>query len=180
MITMTLEGHKEMGIALGKMIKGVNDKKTIIKEVVRPAAKIVTKVMRQKAPKLKGYPSFNVYRTPKLKSGTAAPKGMGKIYVKIKPGQLRKSIFHFSTPATRKAGALNVGPRYKKGVWAKPEKGGWYMHMVQFGAQNVKPQPFVMPALLATRKGAGNLMQIGMKRVLKNTAAKTGGKIEIK
>ena len=180
MITMNLEGHKEMGVAIGTIIKGVNDKKAIIKEAIRPAAKIVTKVMRQKAPKLTGYPSFNVYRTPKQKPGTAAPKGMGKIYVKIKPGQLRKSIFHFATNATRKAGALNVGPRYKKGVWAKPEKGGWYMHMVQFGAQNVKAQPFVSQALIASSKGAGNLMAIGMKRILKNAAAKTGGKIEIK
>ncbi len=177
---LILEGHKDMGVAIGKVIKETNDRKKMIKEVMVPAAKIVKKVMKSKAPKLKGYPSFNVYRTAKMKPGMRAPKGMGKIYVKIKPGQLRKSISYFRTKASNRAGGINIGPRYKKGAFAKPEKGGWYMHMVQFGTDKVKAQPFVLQALLATRKGVGNLMKKLMAKRIAAGVKKTNGKITSK
>ena len=117
--------------------------------------------MRASAPVLTKHPSFNVYRG-------------GKIYVAIKPKQLKKSVGIFSTPSTRKAGALNIGPRYKSGAWIKPEKGGWFMHMVQFGTQYVKPQPFVLQALLSTKSGVGKMMQKNMEKRLKRVVNKLG------
>tara|TARA_R100000995_G_C3466440_1_gene115947 strand:- start:258 stop:794 length:537 start_codon:yes stop_codon:yes gene_type:complete len=178
MINITLEGDKTLQAKMDKFIDNVNNKKKIIREVMTPAAKIVTKVMRSKAPVLRGG-TFDVYRTPKMKSGKA-PKGMGKIYVKIKPNQLKKSIFHFHTRATRKAGAINIGPRYKSGVWKKPEKGGWYMHMVQFGTDLVKAQPFVKQALIASSKGVGNMMKKGYLKLMKDAAKQSSGYIQVK
>tara|TARA_R110000824_G_scaffold3916_3_gene18710 strand:+ start:4693 stop:5235 length:543 start_codon:yes stop_codon:yes gene_type:complete len=173
MITMKLDGSNLATSAFLNITKDVKDKKTMVKEVILPAAKIVKKVMIGMAPILSS-PVFNVYRTPKAKAGMRAPNGMGKIYVAIKQGQLKKSISYFHTKATRNAGAINIGPRYKKGIWKKPEKGGWYMHMVQFGTDSVKAQPFVLPALLATKKGVANMMEIGMNKRLKRIVAKDG------
>ena len=170
---MKVEGANLATSAFKNIIKDVKDRKTMVKEVLLPAAKIVKKVMIGMAPILSA-PVFNVYRTPKAKAGMRAPNGMGKIYVKNKPGQLKKSISYFHTKATRKAGAINIGPRYKSGVWKKPEKGGWYMHMVQFGTDSVKPQPFVLQALIATKKGVSNMMEIGMNKRLQKAVAKNG------
>ena len=177
---LRLEGEKEVNAAIRAIIKDTNNRKTLIKEVMRPAAKIVTKVMREMAPKLDSAPVFNVYRTPKLSGKLKAPKGMGKIYVSSKPGQLRKSIFHFQTKATRRAGGIAIGPRFKKGVWIKPEKGGWYMNIVQTGTDTVQAQPFVVPALMSTRKGVGNLMVRNLKRRLKTTVSSVGKGLEFK
>ena len=177
MITMKLEGGNLASSAFIGVMKDVKDRRKMIKEVILPAAKIVKKVMIGMAPMLTTAPSFNVYRTPKLKQGMRAPNGMGKIYVAIKPGQLKKSISYFHTKATTKAGAVNVGPRYKKGVWLKPEKGGWYLFMVQYGTDSVKPQPFVLPALLSTKKGVANLMEKNMNKRLKTIVSKNGKNI---
>ena len=54
------------------------------------------------------------------------------------------------------------------------------MHMVQFGTDKVKAQPFVMPALLATRKGVGNLMKKLMAKRIAAGVKKTNGKITSK
>jgi|TARA_R110002074_G_scaffold72140_1_gene166363 HK97 gp10 family phage protein len=161
MITMRLEGNALASDVFKNVIRNTNDRKIIIKEVIRPAAKIVNKVMKNKAPVMTGHPAFNVYRD-------------GKIYVSIKPKQLKKSVGIFTTPSTRKAGALNIGPRYKKGVWTKPDRGGWFMHMVQFGTEFVKPQPFVLQALLSTKSGVGNLMVKGMEKRLRKVVSKDG------
>ena len=161
MITMKLEGNALASSVFKQVIRDVNDRKMIIKEVIRPAAKIVNKVMKGMAPVLSGHAAFNVYRG-------------GEIYVSIKPKQLKKSVGIFTTPSTRKAGALNIGPRYKKGVWTKPEKGGWFMHMVQFGTAFVEPQPFVLQALLSTKSGVGNLMKKGMEKRVRQVVKKDG------
>tara|TARA_R100001369_G_C3291015_1_gene163894 strand:+ start:656 stop:1159 length:504 start_codon:yes stop_codon:yes gene_type:complete len=167
MITAKVEGGYLATKSFKNIIKDVNDRKTMVKEVLLPAAKIVKKVMIGMAPILTGASSFNVYRD-------------GKVYVKIKPGQLKKSISYFHTPSTREAGAINIGPRYKSGVWKKPEKGGWFMHMVQFGTDSVKPQPFVLQALIATKSGVGNLMEIGMNKRLQKAIAKNGNGVIVK
>lgn len=170
MITFKLEGQKIVSEALENIGLSMQDKKKLEKDVLRPAAKIVVKVMRSKAPKLKGNRSFDVYRTAKLKKGMRAPKGMGQVYARIKSGQLRKSIWYFNTPSTKRYPALNIGPRYKKGVWAKPEKGGWHMHFVQAGYRGnnkVAPNTFVMDSFIATSKGVGNLMKKNTMRMLK-------------
>lgn len=174
MISVKLENASLAENVFFQVVRGANDRKKIIKEVLIPAAKIVKKVMIEMAPTLKVAPVFNVYRTPKLSGKQKAPKGMGVIYVAIKPGQMKKSISYFQTPATRKAGAINVGPRYKKGVWKKPEKGGWYMHMLQFGTDTVKPQQFVLPALIATSSGVGKMMEMGMTKRLRSVVKKDG------
>ena len=161
MITMTLEGASLANSVFKNISTDIKEKRKIIKEVIKPAAKIVLNVMRATAPVMDKYPAFNVYRG-------------GKIYVSIKPKQLKKAVGIFSTPSTRKAGALNIGPRYKKGVWTKPDKGGWFMHMVQFGTDKVKPQPFVLQALLSTKSGVGNLMEKGMQKRLKQVVMKDG------
>lgn len=157
---MKLEGSNLANGVFMEVVRDVNDRRKLIKEVMIPAAKIVKKVMIQKAPMLKGG-TFNVYRG-------------GAIYVSIKPNQLKKSISYFQTPSTRKAGAINIGPRYKKGIWKKPEKGGWYMHMVQFGTDTVKPQPFVLPALLATQSGVAKMLEMGMNNRLREVVKKDG------
>tara|TARA_R110000796_G_scaffold15533_2_gene49317 strand:+ start:8909 stop:9415 length:507 start_codon:yes stop_codon:yes gene_type:complete len=161
MITMKLEGGKLTSQIFWDITRDIKDRKEIIKTVIKPAAKIVLKVMRETTPVLEGHPAFNVYRN-------------GKLYVSIKPKQLKKSVGIFSTPATRKAGALNIGPRYKKGVWTKPEKGGWFMHMVQFGTAYVEPQPFVLQALMSTKSGVSKLLQMGMEKRLKQVVRKDG------
>lgn len=173
MITMKLEGSNLTNSVFINVVKNVNDRRMLIKEVIIPAAKIVKKVMVQKAPVLKA-PAFNVYRTPKKNKKQKAPKGMGMIYVSIKPNQLKKSISYFQTAATKRAGAVNIGPRYKKGIWKKPDKGGWYMHMVQFGTDTVKAQPFVLQALLATQSGVAKMLKNGMNNRLRNIVKKDG------
>lgn len=175
MITTRLEGDQIVLDGFKRLTDVVNDRKKIRKEVIMPAAKIVKKVMIGLAPRLDTAPAFNVYRTPKQKKGMRAPNGMGNIYVSIKPGQLKKSIKVFSTRNSSRNGALYIGPKYKSGVWKKPDKGGWYMHMVQFGTDSVKPQPFVKPALLATRKGVGNLMANNYKKLIREGANKSKG-----
>tara|TARA_R110002051_G_scaffold103198_1_gene174955 strand:- start:18159 stop:18719 length:561 start_codon:yes stop_codon:yes gene_type:complete len=172
-ITIELKGKGLFFDAMKGIVRGVNEPKDLVKEVIRPAAKIVAKVMRQKTPVLKSG-VFNVYRTPKLSGKMKAPKGMGVIYAAIAAGTLKKSVGIFTTPASKKARALNVGPRYKRGVWKKPTKGGWFMHFVQFGTDSVAPQPFVLPALLASRSGAGNLMKKNMGKLLARVVTKNG------
>ena len=109
-----------------------------------------------------------------------APKGMGVIYAAIKSGTLKKSVGIFTTPASRRARALNVGPRYKRGVWKKPTKGGWFMHVVQFGTDTVRAQPFVLQSLLATRSGVAGLMKKNMKQLVDKVTMKEGmGVIEV-
>jgi len=173
MISLVFEGNKLAQSVFMNIVSDTNDRKKLIKEVILPAAKILKKVMIEKAPQLKT-PVFNVYRTPKLSGKMKAPKGMGVIYAAIASGTLKRSISYFGTRATRKAGALNVGPRYKIGVWKKPTKGGWFMHFVQFGTDTVTPQPFVYQAFLATKSGVGNLLSNGMNRRLRQVVKKDG------
>tara|TARA_R110000823_G_scaffold17068_1_gene54299 strand:+ start:2939 stop:3442 length:504 start_codon:yes stop_codon:yes gene_type:complete len=160
MITMKLEGANLFDDAIKDIVKGTGNKKIMIKEVLTPAAKIVSNVMRQMAPKL-DTKSFNVYRN-------------GKLYVSIKSGQLKKSISYFSTKASRKQGSIYIGPRFKSGIWKKPEKGGWYFHMVQVGTSLIKPQPFVLQALLSTKQGVSNLIEKGINKRLKKIVSKDG------
>lgn len=167
MIDFKLEGGKAVSMALRDIGLSMTDKKKLIKEVITPAAKIVRSEMRKKAPVLTGYPSFNVYRTPKMSRKMRAPKGMGVIYVKIKPQQLKKSVGIFHTKATRVFPALNVGPRYKIGVWKKPEKGGWYMHMVQFGTPTTQAIPFVLQAFVAVKSQVKNILENSTLNLLK-------------
>jgi HK97 gp10 family phage protein len=179
MITAKLEGSEIAIKGFKTILDVVNDRRKIKTQVIHPAAKIVKKVMIGLAPKFNGT-SFDVYRTPKASGSMRAPNGMGKIYVSIKPGQLKNSIKAFTTRRSSKSGAMYIGPRYKSGTWKKPEKGGWYMHMVQFGTQFVKPQPFVKQALLATKKGISNLMEKSYKKLLAEGANKTLGVFEVK
>ena len=102
MIDIKLENSEiiEKGlIALGGKLR--KNKKKISSKVLKPSAKVVEKVMKSYAPVMTKYKAFNVYRTPKLNSGMRAPKGMGKIYVSIKPRQLRNSIGSFQTKAAK-------------------------------------------------------------------------------
>tara|TARA_R110000751_G_scaffold90246_1_gene177256 strand:- start:16152 stop:16658 length:507 start_codon:yes stop_codon:yes gene_type:complete len=161
MITMKLEGGSLANRVFFNVTRDIKDRRKIIKEVLKPAAKIVAKVMKGDAPVLTMAPAFNVYRG-------------GKLYVSVKPAQLKKSVGIFATASTRKAGAINIGPRYKKGVWTKPDKGGWFMHMVQFGTAYVRPQPFVLQALLKTKSGVGSLMKKGMEKRLRQVINKEG------
>ena len=180
MIWMKLEGENILIADFQKIGHKMEDKKKLFKDVLRPAARIVVKTMRGMTPVLKSAPAFNVYRTPKLSGKMKAPKGMGNIYVAIKPNQLKKSVFYFQTPASRRSGGVNIGPRYKRGVWMKPEKGGWFMHMVQFGTDFVEPQSFVLPALVASRAGVATSMKKDMKGMLKEVTKKVAGnKIEV-
>lgn len=180
-ITVDFEGAVWMDDKLKEIGVDMNNNKQIIKRILKPAAKDVVKKMRIMAPILTSAPSFNVYRTPKISNKMKAPKGMGKIYVKIKKGQLAQSINWFQTPASKKAPAINIGPRYKRGVWRKPDKGGWYMHMVQFGTDFVESQPFVLPALMASVNKVSSTMKRGAKKMLVSSVAKRGqGKIEVK
>ena len=178
-VSFKLEGQQIASAAFKELLDAVNDRKKVEKEVIRPAAKILKKVMRQLAPVL-NESSFDVYRTSKKDSGMRAPNGMGNIYVSIKPQQLRKSVQIFSTGKSRKSGALYVGPKYKSGVWKKPDKGGWYMHMVQFGTASVSPQPFVAPAMRGSSKGVANLMELGFKKILKRVCSRNKNVIEFK
>jgi len=180
MITAELEGNQIALDGFDTILDIVNDRQKVKREVIHPAAKIVKKVMIGLAPLLTTATSFDVYRTPKASGSMRAPNGMGKIYVSIKPGQLKKSIKAFTTRRSSKSGAMYIGPKYKSGVWKKPEKGGWYMHMVQFGTEFVKPQPFVKPALLATKKGISNMMEKNYKKVLSQAVSKTNGVFELK
>jgi hypothetical protein len=66
--------------------------------------------MQSKTPILQDGATFNVY-------------SKGKLYAKINKGQLKKSVGIFSTAATRRYPALNIGPRFKRGSWKSPEKG---------------------------------------------------------
>jgi len=179
-VTFKLEGQQIASAAFKEVLDKVNDRKKISKEVVRPAAKILLKVMREYAPVLDTAPAFNVYKTRKKNAGMRAPNGMGQIYVSIKPQQLKKSIGIFQTKKSSSSGALYVGPRYKKGVWKKPEKGGWFMHMVQFGTEFVSPQPFVMPALRGTAKGVANKMEQGLNKLLSRVCKKNNKVLEYK
>jgi hypothetical protein len=172
MITMKLEGDLMAKKAFLDISMSVVEKKKLIKEVMIPAAKDVVKAMRAIAPKASGV--FNVYRTPKQKKGMRAPNGMGKIYVSIKPGQLRKSIMYWRTAASTRAGGINVGPRYRSGVWKKPDKGGWYMHMVQFGTDSVDANPFVLKGLDASRGSAGAKMERLLKERLAEVVTRKG------
>ena len=161
MITMRMEGNVLASSVFSNVVKDVKDRRKMIKEVIKPAANIVMMVMRKMTPVLTKHPAFDVYHG-------------GKLYVTIRPNQLKKSVGLFSTPSTRKAGAINIGPRYKKGIWTKPNKGGWFMHMVQFGTAFVQPQPFVLQALLSTKSGVGNLMKKGMEKRLRQIVVKEG------
>ena len=177
MITMKLEGDLMAGNVFLDISMSVVEKKKLVKEVMIPSAKLVVKAMRALVPPAKEV--FDVYRTPKRKKGMRAPNGMGKIYVSIKPGQLRKSINYFRTAASTRAGGINVGPRYRKGVWKKPDKGGWFMHMVQFGTDSVDANPFVLKGLDASRGLAGAKMERLLKeRISKIVTRKGKGIIE--
>jgi|TARA_R100000773_G_scaffold26748_2_gene23226 HK97 gp10 family phage protein len=181
MITVDFDKKMQRQIELSLMNLGADmrkNKRQISKEVLKPSAQIISKEMKSIAPKLKGAQSFNVYRTPKLSGKLKAPKGMGKIYVKIKPGQLKKSIAPYQTKAGRKSPYFLIGPKYKFGVWTKPEKGGWFMHFVQFGTDTVKAQPFVGTALRNKGSQAGKLMENNLKILTKKTAKKN--KLELK
>ena len=169
MITFKLENQNIVSEALENIALSMQDKKKLEKQVLMPAAKIVVKVMRAKAPKLSGNRPFDIYRTAKLKKGMRAPKGMGQIYASITPNQLKNSINWFRTTATRKYPALNIGPRYKKGVWKNPDKEGWFMHFVQAGFRGknkVAPNTFVMDSLIATKNGVSNLMKVRTLKLL--------------
>tara|TARA_R110000824_G_scaffold5803_2_gene26718 strand:- start:782 stop:1327 length:546 start_codon:yes stop_codon:yes gene_type:complete len=174
MIKMKLEGTQMFSTELRNIGLSMQDKKKLIKEVILPSAKIVRKTMREAAPKLEGAPSFNVYRTPKISGKMKAPKGMGVIYAKIKPGQLKKSVGIIRTSATRKYPALNIGPRYKKGVWVNPEKGGWYMHMVQFGTPTTIAKPFVLQSFIAVESLVKRLLENDTLKMLKRMVRKHG------
>ena len=176
MITMELENRKlieDAFILLGGRLRG--NKRKITSKVLRPAGKIVEKVMKSYAPVMTKYKAFNVYRTPKLDRRLKAPKGMGKIYVSIKPRQLRNSIKVFQTKAAQKSPYVIIAPKFKSGVWLRPEKGGWYMQMVQFGTDRVKPQPFVGRALRGTASGVSNLMKKNMATLVESEAKQIKG-----
>ena len=174
MITMKLEGAKMFSMELRNIGLSMQDKKKLIKDVILPSAKIVRKSMREAAPKLEGASSFNVYRTPKWNKNMRAPKGMGVIYAKIKPGQLKKSVGIIHTPATRKYPGLNIAPRYKKGVWKNPEKGGWYMHFVQFGTPTTIAKPFVLQSFVAVESMIKRLLENDTLKMLKRIVRKHG------
>ena len=151
MITMKLEGAKMFSMELRNIGLSMQDKKKLISQVILPSAKIVRKSMREAAPKLEGASSFNVYRTPKWNKNMKAPKGMGVIYAKI-----------------------NIAPRYKKGVWVNPEKGGWYMHMVQFGTPTTIAKPFVLQSFVAVESMIKRLLENDTLKMLKRMVTKHG------
>jgi HK97 gp10 family phage protein len=176
MIDIKLENSEiiEKGlIALGGKLR--KNKKKISSKVLKPSAKVVEKVMKSYAPVMTKYKAFNVYRTPKLNSGMRAPKGMGKIYVSIKPRQLRNSIGSFQTKAAKNSPYMIIAPKFKFGVWTKPEKGGWYMQMVQAGTDTVRPQPFVGRAYRGTRSGVSNLLRKKMSELVVEEAKQING-----
>tara|TARA_R100001440_G_scaffold19319_1_gene32587 strand:+ start:395 stop:937 length:543 start_codon:yes stop_codon:yes gene_type:complete len=176
MISIELENRQliEKGlVALGGKLR--KNKKKISSKVLKPAAKIVEKVMKTYAPVMTKYKSFDVYRTPKINRGQRAPKGMGKIYVSIKPRQLRNSIGSFQTRAAAKSPYYIIAPKFKSGVWLRPEKGGWYMQMVQFGTDTVKPQPFVDRAYRGTKSGVSNLLRKKISGLVIEEAKKIKG-----
>jgi HK97 gp10 family phage protein len=176
MMSIELENRKlieDAMIALGGKMR--KNKAKITSKVLRPGGKIVEKVMKTYTPVMTKYKAFNVYRTPKLNRRLKAPKGMGKIYVSIKPRQLRNSIGVFQTKAAKNSPYVIIAPKFKSGVWLRPEKGGWYMQMVQFGTDRVKPQPFVGRALRGTASGVANLLKKNMAKLVESEANKIKG-----
>lgn len=176
MITVELEGGPQFQSALERIARDIRDPKLFLSKVLRPAARPLVEAIAGATPKLSGYPSFDVYRTPKKSNKMKAPKGMGKIYVKIKPNQLKDSIGVFTTAVSRRAPAVYVGPRYKFGKWKKPDLGGWYWAMVQYGTPTVDADPFVMKGLLMAR---GNIIKYAeglMKKTVKEVVTRSGAR----
>jgi hypothetical protein len=169
MITMQMEGTDIVSKSLRNIGLSMRDKKVLIKDVIRPAAKVVNGVMQGKAPILQDGATFNIYRN-------------GSIYAKINKGQLKKSVGIFSTAATRRYPALNIGPRYKGGSWKSPEKGGWFFYFIQLGVRGnnkVAPNTFIMDSYQATKNPAASIMTTNILKMLKRMNKVNGDHFEI-
>jgi hypothetical protein len=169
MITMQMEGTDIVSKSLRNIGLSMRDKKVLIKDVIRPAAKVVNGVMQSKTPILQDGATFNIYRN-------------GSIYAKINKGQLKKSVGIFSTAATRRYPALNIGPRYKGGSWKSPEKGGWFFYFVQLGVRGnnrVAPNTFIMDSYQATKNPAASIMTTNILKMLKRMNKVNGDHFEI-
>lgn len=180
MIEFHPEGFQQVSKQLEAIALGVDDKRKVVKQVLRHGAKIVNKTMKDKTPVIKGGETFNVYRTNKINKGQRAPKGMGKIYVKIKPGTLRKSVGIFQTKASRKFPGINIGPRFKSGVWKSPEKGGWFQYFVQTGSRgkfNVPPVTFVADSFRATSAKVKTVLETKMKSFVHRLVKANGSQL---
>ena len=169
MITMQMEGTDIVSKSLRNIGLSMRDKKVLIKDVIRPAAKIVNGVMQSKTPILQDGATFNVY-------------SKGKLYAKINKGQLKKSVGIFSTAATRRYPALNIGPRFKRGSWKSPEKGGWFFYFIQLGVRGnnrVAPNTFIMDSYQATKNPAASIMTTNILKMLKRMNKVNGDHFEI-
>tara|TARA_R110002020_G_scaffold159525_8_gene343430 strand:- start:77 stop:631 length:555 start_codon:yes stop_codon:yes gene_type:complete len=171
-IQANVTGDNELALAFKNIAKELENDAAVIREVLKPPAKIIVKSMRTAAKPMGK--DFVVYRTPKKKKGMRAPNSMGKIYATIKSGTLARSIGIFQTKISKRWPSVYIGPRYKKGVWTDPEKGGWFLNMVQYGTPFVKPNPFIMKGFNAGKSAAKSLLLKLMKKKVKKIVTKAG------
>tara|TARA_R100000656_G_scaffold14887_2_gene14622 strand:+ start:2449 stop:2952 length:504 start_codon:yes stop_codon:yes gene_type:complete len=157
-VNLKATNHNEYALMFKAIAADLTDKE-IISKVLRPVGNVFVKSIKDTTPVLDR--PFKVYRNQKL-------------YTTIEPGTLKNSIGIIQTASSKLFPGLYIGPRYKYGKWKKPNIGGWFMHMVQFGTEFIKPNPFVLRGFLAARATGIAMLEKKLKSVLKKIVSSKG------
>ncbi len=115
------------------------------------------------------------YNTPKVLGNVRAPKGMGRVVARYKPGNLKRSVVVLRK-LKRVRNAVLIGPNVSKGggTFGGARTQGYYAHWMEFGAQGRAARPFMRPAFEASKGQVLKRLELGL-RLRHQKFAKTTG-----
>ena len=135
----------EMNTLIRRLREVSNDAKRESQQAFKEAAPLLISAIEARAPQSDA-PHYR-YSTPKATKALRAPKGFGRIAATYMPGNLKRS---FRALTFRRSAAVFVGPKAFKGnpqgIFSGRRVDPYYAHMVEFGTEKQKAQPFVKPA----------------------------------